>query len=276
MQLMVDASGHTPVEIPPEKARYSREHVGERVRRVALLPVRLRRPRADQPGHVPLEPARQAGRGTRGGRERGRRRERPDRLHQSRPPKARRHRAREGESEDESENAGQVPPRTGRRRTPGDTGNGTETVTSARARGNCMKLYDFGPAINAQRVRVFLAEKGLEVPTEQLNVREDHQFAEPFTSMNPFPLRALPGARRRPGDRGIGVDLPLSRGAAPGTGACSEQPPRSGPASTCGRRRFEPRRLHAPAARGAQPRADVRGEGGARHPHRPCPSSRRW
>ena len=55
-----------------------------------------------------------------------------------------------------------------------------------------MKLYDFGPAANAQRVRVFLAEKGLEVPTEQLNVREDHQFAEPFTSMNPLPLRALP------------------------------------------------------------------------------------
>ena len=49
-----------------------------------------------------------------------------------------------------------------------------------------MKLYDFGPAVNAQRVRVFLAEKGLEVPSEQLNVREDHQFAEPFTSMNPF------------------------------------------------------------------------------------------
>ena len=49
-----------------------------------------------------------------------------------------------------------------------------------------MKLYDFALAPNAQRVRVFLAEKGLEVPTEQLNVREDAQFAEPFTSMNPF------------------------------------------------------------------------------------------
>ena len=49
-----------------------------------------------------------------------------------------------------------------------------------------MKLYDFGPAVSAQRVRVFLAEKGLEIPTEQLNVREDNQFAEPFTSMNPF------------------------------------------------------------------------------------------
>ena len=49
-----------------------------------------------------------------------------------------------------------------------------------------MKLYDFGPAANAQRVRVFLAEKGIEVPTEQLNVREDRQFGEPYTSMNPF------------------------------------------------------------------------------------------
>ena len=49
-----------------------------------------------------------------------------------------------------------------------------------------MKLYDFGPAANAQRVRVFLAEKGIDVPVEQLNVREDRQFAEPYTSMNPF------------------------------------------------------------------------------------------
>ncbi len=49
-----------------------------------------------------------------------------------------------------------------------------------------MKLYDFALAPNAQRVRVFLIEKGLEVLTEQLNVREDDQFVEPFNSMNPF------------------------------------------------------------------------------------------
>ena len=49
-----------------------------------------------------------------------------------------------------------------------------------------MKLYDFPPAANAQRVRVFLAEKGIELPTQELNVREDHQFFEPYTSMNPF------------------------------------------------------------------------------------------
>ena len=49
-----------------------------------------------------------------------------------------------------------------------------------------MKLYEFAPAPSAQRVRVYLAEKGLEVPTEQVNVREGAQFAEPFNSMNPF------------------------------------------------------------------------------------------
>ena len=82
-----------------------------------------------------------------------------------------------------------------------------------------MKLYDFGPAASAQRVRVFLAEKGLEVPTEQLNVREDNQFVGPFTSMNPFhcvPFLALDDGTVI---AGIGVDLPLSRGAAPGAGA---------------------------------------------------------
>jgi len=49
-----------------------------------------------------------------------------------------------------------------------------------------VKLYDFGPAANSKRVRVFLAEKGIEVPTVELNVRDDDQFKEPFNSMNPF------------------------------------------------------------------------------------------
>ena len=49
-----------------------------------------------------------------------------------------------------------------------------------------MKLFDFEPAANAQRVQVFIREKDIEIPTEQLNVREGRQFSEPFTSMNPF------------------------------------------------------------------------------------------
>lgn len=49
-----------------------------------------------------------------------------------------------------------------------------------------MKLYHFGPAANAQRVRMFLAEKDLDIPKVELNVREGALFAEPFCSMNPF------------------------------------------------------------------------------------------
>ena len=49
-----------------------------------------------------------------------------------------------------------------------------------------MKLYDFALAPSGQRVRVYLAEKGLEVPAEQVNVRDGELFVEPFISMNPF------------------------------------------------------------------------------------------
>ena len=49
-----------------------------------------------------------------------------------------------------------------------------------------MKLYDYGPAANSQRVRIFLAEKALDVPIVELNVRDGEQFKEPFTTMNPF------------------------------------------------------------------------------------------
>ncbi len=49
-----------------------------------------------------------------------------------------------------------------------------------------MKLYDFGPAANAKRVRMFLAEKGLDVPIVELNVRDGAQYEEPFNTMNPF------------------------------------------------------------------------------------------
>ena len=49
-----------------------------------------------------------------------------------------------------------------------------------------MKLYDFGPAGSAKRVRMFLAEKKLDVPMVELNVREGEQYSEPYSSMNPF------------------------------------------------------------------------------------------
>ena len=49
-----------------------------------------------------------------------------------------------------------------------------------------MKLHEFELAPNARRVRMFLAEKGVQVPMVQVNVRERAQFAPDFLKMNPF------------------------------------------------------------------------------------------
>lgn len=48
-----------------------------------------------------------------------------------------------------------------------------------------MKLYDFALAPNPRRVRMFLAEKGIDVPTVQVNTREREQFADWFQKINP-------------------------------------------------------------------------------------------
>ncbi len=48
-----------------------------------------------------------------------------------------------------------------------------------------MKLYDCEPAPSPRRVRIFAAEKGLEIPTEQVNLRDGEQFSENFRAINP-------------------------------------------------------------------------------------------
>ena len=48
-----------------------------------------------------------------------------------------------------------------------------------------MKLYDFELAPNPRRVRMYLAEKSIEVPTEQVNLRQGQQFHEGFKAENP-------------------------------------------------------------------------------------------
>ncbi|MGI9510405.1 MAG: glutathione S-transferase family protein [Geminicoccaceae bacterium] len=48
-----------------------------------------------------------------------------------------------------------------------------------------MKLYDFSLAPNPRRVRMFLAEKGMTVPTVQVNTREKEQFTEAFKKVSP-------------------------------------------------------------------------------------------
>jgi glutathione S-transferase len=49
-----------------------------------------------------------------------------------------------------------------------------------------MKLYDGGRAPNPRRVRVFLAEKGIEMPTEQVDLGALAQKSEAYTAVNPL------------------------------------------------------------------------------------------
>ncbi len=49
-----------------------------------------------------------------------------------------------------------------------------------------MKLYDGGRAPNPRRVRIFLAEKGISVPTEQVDLGNLAHKADAFTAINPL------------------------------------------------------------------------------------------
>lgn len=49
-----------------------------------------------------------------------------------------------------------------------------------------MKLYDGGRAPNPRRVRIYLAEKGLSVPIEQIDIAALEQKSAAFTAINPL------------------------------------------------------------------------------------------
>jgi glutathione S-transferase len=49
-----------------------------------------------------------------------------------------------------------------------------------------VKLYDSKAAPNPRRVRIFLAEKGVEVPTVQVDLGKAENRAAPFLARNPF------------------------------------------------------------------------------------------
>ena len=49
-----------------------------------------------------------------------------------------------------------------------------------------MKLYDGGRAPNPRRVRIFLAEKGIKVPMEQVDLGALAQKSAAFTAINPL------------------------------------------------------------------------------------------
>ena len=48
-----------------------------------------------------------------------------------------------------------------------------------------MKLYEFSIAPGPRRVRIFVAEKGIEIPSVQINTRERQQFTEEYRAVNP-------------------------------------------------------------------------------------------
>jgi glutathione S-transferase len=49
-----------------------------------------------------------------------------------------------------------------------------------------VKLYDSAMAPNPRRVRIFLAEKGIEVPTEQVDIAKAENRKPPFLAKNPM------------------------------------------------------------------------------------------
>lgn len=49
-----------------------------------------------------------------------------------------------------------------------------------------MKLHDFRQAPNPRRVRIFIAEKGMEIPTVQVDFAKMEQQSEAFQKLNPW------------------------------------------------------------------------------------------
>ena len=49
-----------------------------------------------------------------------------------------------------------------------------------------MKLYDGGRAPNPRRVRIFLAEKGIDVPVEPVDLGAGAHKSDAFTALNPM------------------------------------------------------------------------------------------
>jgi len=49
-----------------------------------------------------------------------------------------------------------------------------------------MKLYDSKMAPNPRRARIFLAEKGIDVPTEQVDIMAKQHLTPDYAGINPL------------------------------------------------------------------------------------------
>ena len=80
-----------------------------------------------------------------------------------------------------------------------------------------MKLYDYA-APSPRRVRIFLAEKGITVPIEQVDLRKGEEFRESFRAINPdctVPVLELDDGTRIADAVGICVYFEAVRPAPP-------------------------------------------------------------
>src|ERR1700719_4864100 len=85
-----------------------------------------------------------------------------------------------------------------------------------------MKFYDCAIAPSPRRVRIFLAEKGIAVPTIQVDLRKGEQFGEAFRAVNPdctVPVLELDDGTRIADSVAICVYLEQTRPEPPLMGA---------------------------------------------------------
>ncbi len=82
-----------------------------------------------------------------------------------------------------------------------------------------MKLYDSRQAPNPRRTRIFLSEKGITLPTEQVDIMTMQHKTPEYTAINP--LQRMPALVLDDGTVITEFDrhLPLFRSAAAGTAA---------------------------------------------------------
>jgi glutathione S-transferase len=85
-----------------------------------------------------------------------------------------------------------------------------------------MKFYDCAVAPSPRRVRIFLAEKGLALPTIQVDLRKGEQFGDYFRAINPdctVPVLELDDGTRISDSLAICVYLEATNPAPPLMGA---------------------------------------------------------
>lgn len=89
-----------------------------------------------------------------------------------------------------------------------------------------MKFYDYAGAPSPRRVRIFLAEKGIQVPTVQVDLRNGEQFGAAFRAINPdctVPVLVLDSGTRLTDAIGICRYFEASHPEPPLMGATAEE-----------------------------------------------------